>query len=130
MNIFKPLLVFSIFMASVVSSHADLLGAEWIDEAEMKKQSNFARANNLLLDSLRCKFREGVENPGRDDVEFRADFSIPPAPTPWGWTFEANAPNPGAEKQAKQAGFVVAYEDYYEITGVTWVKCKVWHEAN
>jgi hypothetical protein len=93
----------------------------------MKKQSAFARQNNLLLNSLRCKFNETVENPSRSDVLFRADFERPPTPQAWGWTFEANAPLKGPEQQALAAGFVVASEEYFEVTGVTWVRCKVWH---
>ena len=118
-----------VFCATLLAtpSHAELLGAEWITEAEMKKQSAFARQNNLLLNSLRCKFDETVANPGRGDVLFRADFEIPPTPQAWGWTFEANAPLKGPEQQAKAAGFVVASEEYFEVTGVTWVRCKVWH---
>ncbi len=107
---------------------AGLLGEEWITEAEVKKQSAFARKNNLILNELRCKFREGVENPGREDVIFRADFEISPWPIGWGWTFDANAPLVGPEQQARAAGFEVAYEDYFEISGVTWVRCKVWHQ--
>lgn len=118
-----------IFCALFVStpSYAELLGAEWITEAEMKKQSAFARQNNLLLKSLRCKFNEAVENPGRSDVLFRADFEVPPVPQAWGWTFDANAPLKGPEQQAKAAGFEVVSEEYFELTGVTWVRCKVWH---
>lgn len=115
------------FLFSNVSSQAELLGDEWITESEMKKQSNFARNNNLLLVNLRCKFNENVENPGRGDVLFRAEFEIPERPEAWGWTFDANAPLKGPEEQAKAAGFVVASEEYFELTGVTWVRCKVWH---
>jgi len=115
------------FLVSNVSSHAGLLGDEWITESEMKKQSNFARQNNLLLVNLRCKFNEDITNPGRGDVLFRAEFEIPKTPQAWGWTFDANAPLKGPEEQAKAAGFIVASEEYFELTGVTWVRCKVWH---
>lgn len=126
MRSFKSMIViFSLFI--IMPSHAELLGEEWITEAEMKKQSAFARENNLLLNSLRCKFNETVSNPGRGDVLFRADFKIPLIPQAWGWTFEANAPLKGPEQQAKAAGFEVASEEYFELTGVTWVRCKVWY---
>ena len=120
-------LVATAILLSVGQSNAELLGEEWIDEAEMKKQSNFARKHRLLLTSLNCKFKDGVENPGRSDVIFRAEFEQPENPIGWGWTFDANAPNRAAEQQAKNAGFELATEDYFEITGVTWVRCKVWH---
>lgn len=126
MRSFKSLIVLLALLVTM-PSHAELLGEEWITEAEMKKQSAFARENNLLLNSLRCKFNEAIENPGRGDVLFRADFEIPPTPQAWGWTFEANAPLKGPEQQARAAGFVVASEEYFEVTGVTWVRCKVWH---
>lgn len=109
------------------SANAELLGDEWIREKEMKRQSAFAREHNLLLVGLRCKFNEAVKNPGREDVLFRADFKILDRPEAWGWTFEANATLRGPEQQAKAAGFVVASEEYFELTGVTWVRCKVWH---
>ncbi len=108
-------------------AQAELLGDEWITEKEMKRQSAFAREHNLLLVDLRCKFNESVKNPGRSDVLFRADFKILNRPEAWGWTFEANAPFKGPEQQARAAGFVVASEEYFEVTGVTWVRCKVWH---
>lgn len=126
MRSLKCLFVFCAILSATPSSAA-LLGDEWITEAEMKKQSAFARQNNLLLNSLRCKFDETVENPGRSDVLFRADFERPQTPQAWGWTFEANAPLKGPEQQAKAAGFIVASEEYFEVTGVTWVRCKVWH---
>jgi len=126
MRSFKSLIILFALLITM-PSHAELLGEEWIAEAEMKKQSAFARENNLLLNSLRCKFDETVANPGRGDVLFRADFEIPPTPQAWGWTFEANAPLKGPEQQAKAAGFEVASEEYFELTGVTWVRCKVWH---
>jgi len=112
-----------------LNANAELLGEEWINEAMMKKQSAFARQHNLVVTDLKCKFREGVENPGRKDVLFRADFIQTQMPVPWGWTFDANAPNLAAEENAKKAGFVVAGEDYYELTGVTWVRCKLWVPA-
>ena len=108
-------------------AHAELLGEEWITEKEMKRQSAFARQHNLLLVGLRCKFNEEIENPGRNDVLFRADFKILDRAEAWGWTFDANAPLREPEEQAKSAGFVVVSEDYFELTGVTWVRCKVWH---
>ncbi|MEM9279315.1 MAG: hypothetical protein AAGA76_12135 [Pseudomonadota bacterium] len=114
-------------IAAVTSAHGQFLGDEWIDEAEMKKQSAFARQHNLVLVGLNCRFREGVENPGRSDVIFRAEFKQVSPPIGWGWTFDANAPNRAIEQQAKNGGFVVAAEDYFEMTGVTWVRCKVWH---
>jgi len=121
----------AIFAAFVVTAdgQAELLGKEWISEAEMKRQSAFARNNNLLLTGLSCRFRQGVENPGRSDVIFRAEFERAEAPVGWGWTFDANAPNLAVEKQAQRGGFVVAAEDYFEISGVTWVRCKVWHRS-
>ena len=119
------LLVSQIFLVSPATS--ELLGKEWIPEAEVKKQSAFARQHNLVLVGLNCRFREGVENPGRDDVLFRADFERFENPIGWGWTFDANAPNRAVEEQARSGGFSVAAEDYFEITGVTWVRCKVWH---
>jgi len=125
MNCLKSFFVICfIFFAS--PSHAELLGKEWVSESEMKKQSAFARQNNLLLKSLRCKFNEAVKSPGRSDVLFSAEFERPSIPQAWGWTFEANAPLKGPEQQAKAAGFEVASEEYFEVTGVTWVRCKVW----
>ncbi len=122
--------IISVLFAGLISlstpAYAELLGDEWITEKEMKKQSAFAREYNLLLVELRCKFNESKENPGREDVLFRADFKIVDRAQAWGWTFDANAPLIGPEKQAKAAGFVVASEDYFELTGVTWVRCKVW----
>lgn len=115
-----------LFLLTNSPANARLLGDEWISEKEMKRQSAFARKHNFLLIGLRCKFDETVKNPGREDVLFRADFEIPPRPEAWGWTFEANAPLKGPEQQAKAAGFVVASEEYFEKTGVTWVRCKVW----
>ena len=110
-------------------ANAELLGEEWISEADVKKQSAFARNNGLILNKLGCKFREGVENPGREDVIFRADFDFAKAPIGWGWTFDANAPLLGPEKQARAAGLEVVHEEYSEISGVTWVRCKVWHQT-
>ncbi len=121
------LFVVTCLFAICTSVQAELLGAEWIDEAELKKQSNFARQHGLQLNKLSCRFAEGVENPGRSDVIFRADFTQPNTPQPWGWTFDANATLEGPERQARSAGFSVVYEDYYEISGVTWVRCRVWH---
>jgi len=60
-------------------------------------------------------------------VIFRAEFEQSSSPVGWGWTFDANAPNTAVEAQAKSAGFTLATEDYFEISGVTWVRCKVWH---
>ncbi len=120
-------LLASFFLLANTFAHAELLGDEWITEKEMKRQSAFAREHNLLLIGLRCKFKEEVESPGRGDVLFRADFKILNRPEAWGWTFDANAPLRGPEQQAKSAGFVVASEEYFELTGVTWVRCKVWH---
>ena len=117
----------AVFLVANTPVHAELLGDEWITESEMKRQSAFAREHNLLLVSLRCKFNEEIKNPGRSGVLFRADFKIVNRPEAWGWTFDANAPLRGPEQQAKSAGFVVASEDYFELTGVTWVRCKVWH---
>ena len=108
-------------------ARGQLLGKEWIDEAEMKRQSHFARQNNLVLVRLGCRFKKGVADPGRDDVIFRAEFEQTALPVGWGWTFDANAPLRGPEEQAKAAGFQLASEDYFEISGVTWVRCKVWH---
>lgn len=123
-------LYLSAVVAFVIScslpANAELLGAEWINEAELKKQSAFARQHNLLLTELRCRFAEGVENPGRSNVIFRADFTRTETAQPWGWTFDANAPLEGPERQARSAGFEIAYEDYFEISGVTWVRCRVW----
>ena len=103
-----------------------LLGDEWISEAELKRQSAFARSNSLLLSSLQCRFREGVSNPQRKDVIFRAEFEQTSNPVAWGWTYDANAPIPGAEENARAAGLVIASEDYFEISGVTWVRCRIW----
>ncbi len=125
MNFLKSFLT-SLLLVTSTPSYAELLGEEWITEAEMKKQSAFARQNRLLLAGLNCKFKE-VDNPQRSDVLFRADFKFVDTPQAWGWTFDANAPLKGPEEQAKKAGFVVASEDYFELTGVTWVRCKVWH---
>ncbi|MEM9330006.1 MAG: hypothetical protein AAGA53_01695 [Pseudomonadota bacterium] len=111
----------------VAPASAQFLGKEWIDEAEMKRQSAFARQHNLVLVGLNCKFKDGVENPGRSHVIFRAEFEQMTPPIGWGWTFDANAPNRAIEAQARNGGFVVAAEDYFEMTGVTWVRCKVWH---
>lgn len=127
MNILKTGLAFCFMVFAAQSASAELLGAEWITEAEMKHQSSFARRHNLLLVGLNCKFREGAENPGRDDVLFRADFEQVFPAQAWGWTFDANAELPGPERRARSAGFEVAAEDYFEISGVTWVRCKVWH---
>ncbi|MEM7069321.1 MAG: hypothetical protein AAF478_10605 [Pseudomonadota bacterium] len=121
------ILAIGIVFALATPGSAELLGKEWIDEAEMKHQSRFAKKHGLLLMDLSCRFKDGVENPGRTDVLFRADFEQPSQPVGWGWTFDANAPNLAAEAQAQQAGFVMAGEDYFEISGVTWVRCKVWH---
>jgi hypothetical protein len=120
-------LLMSLFVFATVPANAELLGDEWITEQEMKRQSAFARQHNLLLVGLRCKFDKDIENPGRKDVLFRADFKIVDTPQAWGWTFDANAPLKGPEAQARAAGFVTASEDYFELTGVTWVRCKVWH---
>jgi len=126
---FLALLLFTIATASPASkAMADFLGDEWITEAEMKKQSDFARKHGLLLTELGCKFNEKKQDPGREDVLFRAIFKQTDSPAiGWGWTFDANAPLRGPEEQAKRAGFVVASENYFELTGVTWVRCKVWH---
>jgi len=124
---FRLLLVSLILVLISFPANSELLGKEWISEAEMKRQSNFARQHSLALMELRCKFREGVENPGRQHVLFRADFSQVQPAIAWGWTFDANAPQNGPEQQAKDAGFELASEDYFEISGVTWVRCKVWH---
>ena len=102
------------------------LADEWVNEADMKKQSRFAQRHNLLLVSLSCKF-DDTENPGRENVLFKPLFEVVDTPTPWGWTFDANAPLPGPEIQARQAGFEIASEDYFEVSGVTWVRCRVWH---
>lgn len=99
----------------------------WISEAEMKQRSVLARQQQLMLVGLNCKFQEGVESPGRQHVLFKADFQQVSTPLPWGWTFDANAELPGPENQARAAGFEVASEDYYEISGITWVRCRVWH---
>jgi len=117
----------SLLILTSTPVQAELLGEEWITEAEMKKQSAFARQNRLLLVGLNCKFNEEIKDPQRNDVLFRADFKLVETPQAWGWTFDANAPLRGPEEQAKSAGFVVATEDYFELTGVTWVRCKVWH---
>ncbi|MDJ0614060.1 MAG: hypothetical protein QNJ29_10315 [Rhizobiaceae bacterium] len=109
------------------NSLAEFLGDEWITETEMKQQSAFARKHSLLLVGLRCKFRENIESPGRGDVLFSADFEQVFPAQAWGWTFDANTELAGPEQQAKSAGFEVATEDYFEISGVTWVRCKVWH---
>ena len=76
LNIIVALTIFGISP----NAHAELLGKEWISEAEMKRQSAFARNNNLLLTGLSCRFRQGVENPGRSDVIFRAEFERAEAP--------------------------------------------------
>ena len=117
----------SLLILTSTPVQAELLGEEWITEAEMKKQSAFARQNRLLLVGLNCKFNEEIKDPQRNDVLFRADIKLVETPQAWGWTFDANAPLRGPEDQAKSAGFVVATEDYFELTGVTWVRCKVWH---
>ena len=122
---FLILLLTTLSMFSSVSSSANEGG--WITEAEMKQRSAFARQNRLMLVGLNCKFREGIENPGREHVLFKADFEQVSTPLPWGWTFDANQALPGPENQARAAGFEVATEDYFEITGVTWVRCRVWH---
>ncbi len=127
MKVLKLLLAACMLSFAVQPATAELLGEEWITEAEMKKQSAFARQHNLLLVGLNCKFKEGIENPGREDVVFRADFEQVFPAQAWGWTFDANARIRGPEKRAEAAGFVVAAEDYFEISGVTWVRCKVWH---
>ena len=125
LNIIVALTIFGISP----NAHAELLGKEWINETEMKKQSQFARKHGLLLVDLDCRFRKDADNPGRKDVIFRADFEQPPSPVGWGWTFDANAPNLAAEQQALNAGFEMVSEDYFEISGVTWVRCKVWHHG-
>ena len=117
----------SLLILTSTPVQAELLGEEWITEAEMKKQSAFARQNRLLLVGLNCKFNEEIKDPQRNDVLFRADFKLVETPQAWGWTFDANAQLRGPEEQSKSAGFVVATEDYFELTGVTWVRCKVWH---
>ncbi|MEO0327079.1 MAG: hypothetical protein AAF217_00635 [Pseudomonadota bacterium] len=124
----RLIFAFLLILGLQYSALADgLLGKEWINEAEMKNQSAFARQHSLVLVSLNCKFKENVSSPGRKDVLFRAEFEQREAPIGWGWTFDANAPMRGPEQQAKAAGFEVASEDYFEMTGVTWVRCKVWH---
>lgn len=102
------------------------LGPDWITEAEMKRLSNKARTTGQVLTGLACRFEE-VENPGRANVRFKPVFEPSASPVPWGWTFDANAPNRAIEQQARSQGFYAAAEDYYEISGVTWVRCKVWH---
>jgi hypothetical protein len=104
-----------------------LLGKEWVNEEEMKRQSAFARSNSLLLVGLNCKFDESAKAPGRDDVLFRAEFEQVTPARAWGWTMDANVEQQGPEQQAKAAGFEMASEDYFEISGVTWVRCKIWH---
>lgn len=118
------LLISILFIVS--PAWAELLGKEWISEAELKKQSAFARNNGLVLAELKCRFRENVENPGRGDVIFRADFKIADRPVPWGWTFDANAVNQGPENQARAAGLSIASEDYFEVSSGVWVLCRVW----
>jgi len=127
MKLVKQTIAACVILLSAQTTSAELLGAEWITEAEMKKQSGFARQHSLLLVNLNCRFKEGVENPGREDVVFRADFEQVIPAQAWGWTFDANARIRGPEKRAEEAGFAVASEDYFEISGVTWVRCKVWH---
>ena len=125
--IFYLVAVVMILSAPINRASAEFLSKEWIKEAELKKQSAFARQHNLQLIKLSCRFPADVDNPGRSDVIFRAEFKQSESPQPWGWTFDANAPLRGPEEQAKSAGFTVAHEDYFEISGVTWVRCKVWH---
>lgn len=127
MNHWIKLLCLFGLMCGVNPANSEILGKEWIAEAEMKRQSAFARGNGMVLTALNCRFLKGVENPGRSDVVFRAEFEAVDAPYGWGWTFDANAPNRAVEEQARSAGFKMASEDYYEISGVTWVRCKVWH---
>jgi len=110
-----------------ISSHAHALklGDGWVDE----KQMNFLVAQALkqqhVLTKLNCRFTHD-NNPGREDVRFRPFFEQTNEPVAWGWTFDANAPNRAGEQQARDAGFKVFAEDYFEITGVTWVRCKIW----
>lgn len=132
-SVFACLLFASLLFSGLFSlpftqiARAQYLGDEWITEAEMKKQSAFARKHGLLLKELRCKFDTAVESPQRKDVLFSAIFIPVAQPVGWGWTFDANAPLKGPEEQAKAAGFEMVSEDYFELSGVTWVRCKIWH---
>ena len=125
----KLLLVSVLAVSPVAHSHAQESGwqldRQWLTEAEMKKVSHMARGQPVVLSSLKCRFAD-VPDPERSDVRFLPEFKEIQSPTPWGWTYEANAPNPAAEQPAKNAGFEVISEDFFEVTGVTWVRCKVW----
>lgn len=92
----------------------------------MKALSQSARNDGRVLTKLSCLF-EDVENPARENVRFKPVFETSSGQVPWGWTYEANAANPAAEAPARNAGFEVASEEYFEISGLTWVRCKVWH---
>ena len=99
---------------------------KWVTEKQMKQLSRSAQHEGLLLTRLGCKFAK-VPDPKREDVLFVPEFVEVDQPTPWGWTYAANSPNEADEGPAKAAGFEVASEEYYEVTGVTWVRCKVWY---
>ncbi len=126
----KELLLAGLIMVLAAShGHAQepawQLDQQWLTEAEMKQVSHMARGQPVVLSSLRCRFAD-VPDPERGDVRFLPEFKEIQTPTPWGWTYEANAPNPAAEQPAINAGFEVVSEDFFEVTGITWVRCKVW----
>ena len=112
---------------TLVLGSGEAAAEKWITEAQMKQLSAKARNYQLMLTQLSCRFQADVDTPGREHVLFKPVFEQVAEVTPWGWTFDANQALPGPEKQARDAGFEIASEDYYEITGVTWVRCRVWH---
>lgn len=108
------------------SSNALDLSDGWVDEKQLEFLVSKAIEQQLVMTKLNCRFAHD-NDPGRDDVRFKPFFEPAQEPIPWGWTFDANAPNRATEEQALKAGFKVFAEDYFEITGVTWVRCKIWH---
>ena len=118
--------LFMCLLAFTSAAFAETKEGVWVTEAQMKQLSRSAQHEGLLLTRLGCKFAD-VENPQRKDVLLQPEFKETERPIAWGWTFTANAPDEAGEAPAKAAGFEVASEEYYEVTGVTWVRCKVWY---
>jgi len=98
----------------------------WLTETQMKALSNMARRQPVILAGLSCRFAD-IENPAREHVRFQPRFEPVDQPRAWGWTFTANGEDGIGEGPALQAGFQPVSEDLFEISGVTWVRCKVWH---
>jgi len=121
----KSVLAAFLLLFITIPSHALELTEGWVDEKQMNFLVSQALKQQRVLTKLNCRFTH-ENDPGREDVRFKPFFEQTAEPVAWGWTFDANAPNRVAETQARDAGFKVHSEDYYEITGVTWVRCKIW----